>query len=71
MIPVKSYSKGKDSKGGAASSGSSAINLKVADAAKKLAETHTIWGWEFNGTQDIDGDLKSNGVVDAAQGLST
>ena len=44
MIPVKSYSKGKDSKGRVASSGSSPINLKVADAAKKLAETHTIWG---------------------------
>lgn len=71
MIPVKSYSKGKDSKGRATSSGSSPISLKIADAAKKLVETHTIWGQEFNGTDDVDGDLKSNGVVDAAQGLST
>jgi hypothetical protein len=44
MIPVKSFSKGKDSNGGVTSSSSSAINLKVADAAKKLVETHTIWG---------------------------
>jgi len=44
MIAIKSYSKSKNSDGGATSGKSSAINLSVADSAKKLSEIHTIWG---------------------------
>ena len=71
MIAIKSYSKSKNSDGGATSGKTSAINLTVADSAKKLSETHTIWGQDFNGTQDVDGDLISSGEVKASNGLST
>lgn len=71
MIAIKSYSKSKNSDGGAASSKSSAINLTVADSAKKLSETHSIWGQDFNGTQDVDGDLTTSGEVKAANGFNT
>ena len=71
MIAIKSYSKSKNSDGGATSGKTSAINLTVADAAKKLSETHSIWGQDFNGTQDVDGDLTTSGEVKASNGLST
>lgn len=71
MIAIKSYSKSKNSDGGATSGKSSAINLSVADSAKKLSEIHTIWGQEFNGTQDIGGDLVTPGEVKASNGFSS
>jgi hypothetical protein len=48
-VNVKSFSKAKGSSGESGGKGG-VINLKVADVAKKLAETHTVWGNIFNGT---------------------
>lgn len=31
--------------------------VTIAESAKQLAETHTIWGQPFNGTQDVAGDI--------------
>lgn len=71
MIAVKSYSKGKDSNGGATSSSTSAITLKVADVAKKLSESHTLWGQEFNGTNDVSGDIKGVDNIYASGDINT
>ena len=71
MIAVKSYSKGKDSNGGVTSSSTSAITLKVADAAKKLSESHTLWGQEFNGAGDVKGDIKDIDNLYASGDINT
>lgn len=71
MIAVKSYSKGKDSNGGVTSSSTSAITLKVADAAKKLSESHTLWGQEFNGAGDVKGDIKDVDNLYASGDINT
>lgn len=57
---VKSYSKTKNnsSNGYSGSSSGSVTKSTVAESATKLATTHTFWGNEFNGTQDVEGDLK-------------
>lgn len=31
--------------------------VTIVESAKQLAETHTIWGQSFNGTQDVAGDI--------------
>lgn len=31
--------------------------VTIVESAKHLAETHTIWGQSFNGTQDVAGDI--------------
>lgn len=31
--------------------------VTIAESAKQLADTHTIWGQPFNGTQDVAGDI--------------
>ena len=39
------------------------INSINAATASKLENTHKIWGQDFNGTQDVNGNLTTNGVV--------
>ena len=57
---VKSYSKTKNnsSNGYSGSSSGSVTKSTIAESATKLATTHTFWGNAFNGTQDVEGDLK-------------
>lgn len=74
MIGIKSYSKNKTTSGlGGSSSKSGGSYLStIAAAAYKLVNTHYIWGHEFNGTQDVDGDLEvPNLVVDETAKVGT
>lgn len=57
-------SKGDGSSGRAessSSSGSSTIvyNSETAEEAKKLSETHLIFGQPFDGTADVSGDISN------------
>lgn len=58
-VNVKSFSKSKESSGSASGTSSGALVQKVADVAKKLSETHYIFGQPYNGTNDVSGDMSN------------
>lgn len=43
----------------------------ICDEARKLLETHLIYGQPFNGTQDVDGELTTSGSITADGDIST
>ena len=45
--------------GGLLISTGSGHNSEVSDEAKRLRETHLIFGQPFNGTQDVSGDISN------------
>lgn len=63
MITIKSFAK-KTNKTTNSGSGS---NVAVSTDSKVL-DTHLLWGNEFNGTQDVDGSITSNGDITAVNG---
>lgn len=54
------------------SDGNTIVSSNSCVTAERLAETHTIWGNEFNGTQNVEGDLTlSDGKNLTVGGTST
>lgn len=73
---IKHYSKSKENATGSSStsknyyyngSSSSSDRAKFADA---LTNTHTLWGQDFNGTQDVSGDMTGVGTINMSGDLN-
>lgn len=54
--------------GGLLISTGSGYNSEVSDEAKRLRETHLIFGQPFNGTQDVSGDISNAQNISASGG---
>ena len=61
MIKIDSFivNKGSNSSSSSSNGGGFANTITV----QKKLETHKLWGQEFDGTQDVDGDMTINGNV--------
>jgi len=46
-------------------------NAQYAATAGRLLNTHKIWGQDFNGSEDVDGNLVANGTIQGTQLKST
>lgn len=46
-------------------------NAQYAATAGRLLNTHKIWGQDFNGSEDVNGNLVSNGILQGTQLKST
>ena len=82
-MQVVSFSKVKQSggttiiQGGSGGTGGGNVNIDIDEiinalgdniVAARLNETHKLWGQDFNGTQDISGDLTSTGTITGENG---
>lgn len=67
MIRITCFAKKKKDNNSTSSSNNNSGFVKT---IKTELETHLLWGNEFNGTQDIDGDLTSNGTITAENIIS-
>ena len=70
MVEIKSYSKLKSNNGTDSASGigggSGYINTTI---ATKLKQIHSLWGNQFDGTQDVQGPISAPSV-DVSNNLS-
>ena len=71
MINIESYSKNKESDSNTSNNGGTSGFANATTTIKTELETHELWGNKFNGTQDINGDLTSNGNIKAENAYVT
>lgn len=64
MIKIDSFV--KKSGGSSSSNGGGGFANNSTTTIQKELQTHKLWGQNFNGTQDVDGDITVNGNVDAS-----
>lgn len=61
MIQVTSFARKKDKSN--SNGGGSGGFITTSNTIEKKLDVHYLWGQPFNGTQDISGDINSNGKV--------
>ena len=61
MIKIDSFIVNKGSNSSSSSNGGGGFANTI--TVQKKLEKHTLWGQEFDGTQDVDGDMTINGNV--------
>lgn len=64
MIKIDSFSVKRDNGKSSSSNGGGGF-ANIQTTVDKELEMHKIWGQDFNGTQDVDGDFSTNGNVTA------
>ena len=72
IINKYNVSKGTTTSEGVQSSGviysSSGSSSEISQEAKRLSETHLIFGQPFNGTQNVEGDINNAQNINASGG---
>lgn len=67
-VPKSTESSSRTSGGTVVVSATSSVSAEVCDEAKRLKETHLIFGQPFNGTADVSGDLTNVQNITASGG---
>ena len=71
LIKITSFAKRKNNS--TVSTSTTVVNGFATSTPTQTAEleTHSLWGNEFNGTQDINGSMEVNGTIYTSDGLTT
>ena len=71
LIKITSFARRKNNS--TVSSSTTVVNGFATSTPAQTAEleTHSLWGNEFNGTQDINGSMEVNGTIYTSDGINT